>query len=155
MDTPRYRTKEEPIIPHTHHNKIMVISLITSTMGMLCKGIISQIPDLWQDSPRCLHQCRWWLLNQWDSRVIMWEGQDPSKRGSNLILSLWPTHNCTLNWFRVAYYHRLISHHYNHHTPDGITRMSTVIIIQAIKDTLRKTTQRWNEMSKTSSKKGS
>ena len=50
-----------------------------------------------------------------------------------------------------AYYRRLISHHFNHCTLDGIMRTSTAIIIQAIEDTLRKT----NERSKTSSKEGS
>ena len=84
----------------------------------------------------------------------MWEGQDPSKRSSSLILSPWPTRNCTLNWFWVAYYRQLISHRCNHHTLDGITRTCTVIIIQAIEDTLRKIARRWNERSKTSSKKG-
>ena len=54
----RCHTKEEPTIPHTHHNKTMVISLITNMMGMLCKGITSQIPGLWKDSPRYLHQYR-------------------------------------------------------------------------------------------------
>ena len=81
------------------------------------------------------------------------ERQDPSKRSSSRILSLWPTQNYTINWFKVVYYHRLISHHYNHHTSDGIMRTSTTIIIRAIEDTLWRTAQRWNEGFRTSSKK--
>ena len=48
----------KPTIFLTHHNKTMVISLITSMMGMLRKGITSQILGMWQDSLRYLHQYR-------------------------------------------------------------------------------------------------
>ena len=43
----RCHTKEEPTIPHTHHNKTMVISLITSIVEMSCMEIISRTPDQW------------------------------------------------------------------------------------------------------------
>ena len=42
------QTKEKPTISLTHHNKTMVISVITSMMEVLRKGILSKIPDLWQ-----------------------------------------------------------------------------------------------------------
>ena len=40
------RIEKESTIPPAHHNKTMVISLITSMVEMLLKEIISQIPDL-------------------------------------------------------------------------------------------------------------
>ena len=45
--------------PSYPHNKTIVINLITNMVEMLCKEIISQTPDLWHDSLRCLHQHRW------------------------------------------------------------------------------------------------
>ena len=66
----------------------------------MCKEIISQTPNLWQDSLRCRHQHMWWLLSQWDNQVIMLKiqkGYDFNESSPSVTQFPWPTQSCISN----------------------------------------------------------